>query len=125
MTAWREAPIPTDEALAVSEALRNLDLEHQPEKALEVADPDTGEMRQFFADIWIPGSRVDIEIDGDHHASDPGQLARDADRDYLLPLNGIQVKRFKNRDVHADPAQVAEEIVEFCNQIEEESEGLL
>jgi very-short-patch-repair endonuclease len=104
-------PDRTLEETALSDALWVLGLENEQQHQLFVSN-----QRFFWADIWIPGARVDVEVDGRQHEINDRQRALDASRKFLLGEMDILVKRVSNREIHADISKVAESVIAFCNQ---------
>jgi very-short-patch-repair endonuclease len=52
----------------------------------------------YVADFLCLGSRLIIEVDGDHHGSD-GQRPKDMKRDAFLAEQDFRILRFSNREV--------------------------
>lgn len=65
----------------------------------------------YEPDMYWPSLRLIVEIDGDHHHSDPTVTQRDDERDRLLNRLGIQVVRVPWRDVWRDVDGVTRTIV--------------
>jgi very-short-patch-repair endonuclease len=104
-------PDPTPEETALSDALWVLGLEHIQQHQLFVSN-----QRHFWADIWIPSARVDVEVDGRQHEINDRRRALDASRKFLLGEMDILVKRVPNREIHADVSKVAESVIAFCKK---------
>lgn len=57
----------------------------------------------YIIDIYIPKAKLAIEIDGRHHQDNEGQRKHDIIRDKYLRSIGIDIIRFQNQEVRANP----------------------
>jgi len=65
-----ETPAPSKYAMDVHHALLEEGYESRLEERIEIEGPE-GERVLYYADVWIPSLRVDIEIDGRQHELEP------------------------------------------------------
>lgn len=77
-----------------------------PTCQVEVPQPHGDPFRLDFA--WVP-VKLDVEIDGPHHRTDPGRR-RDARRDAVLRRLGWEVRRFDEEEVMYAPGGVLLEV---------------
>jgi very-short-patch-repair endonuclease len=66
---------------------------------------------KFIVDFYCPVLKLVIELDGEQHFSEKGQT-RDCERTEILKAYGIEVLRFKNREVMEDLIAVEKTIYE-------------
>ncbi|MFN8639900.1 MAG: endonuclease domain-containing protein [Dehalococcoidia bacterium] len=62
---------------------------------------------RYILDFYCHASRLAIEVDGAHHAS---QAEQDAERTSYLEAHGLRVVRFTNRDVLLETETVLQAI---------------
>lgn len=61
-------------------------------------------------DIVIPSSKMDIEIDGRQHTTNPAQIVRDLDRSHSSTLEGRDTIHVTNHDIHENIDRVSNAI---------------
>jgi very-short-patch-repair endonuclease len=97
---------PTPQAKSLHEALNKRDIHNE----LEFGD---GHKR---VDISIPSARLNVEIDGKYHLTDPEHLFRDLERDSYSHSDGIDTIRVPNFYVDKCLDEVAESIAEVAKR---------
>jgi very-short-patch-repair endonuclease len=97
---------PTPQAKSLHEALNERDIHNE----LEFGD---GHKR---VDISIPSARLNIEIDGKYHLTDPEHLFRDLERDSYSHSDGIDTIRVPNFYVDECLDEVADSIAEVAKR---------
>jgi len=83
------SPVPTPEALLLADALQRRGLDART----ECADGHK------HVDICIPSAHLYIELEGSQHYMDPGQIARDFNRDHYSDDDGFATFRIPNQIV--------------------------
>lgn len=68
--------------------------------------------RRFRADIWIPRSRIAVEMDGFQYHRSKAAFQADRERQNLFAAQGITVLRYFARQVFRDLESVIEQIAE-------------
>jgi hypothetical protein len=114
-----ETPAPSKYAMDVHHALLEEGYESRLEERIEIEGPE-GERVLYYADVWIPSLRVDIEIDGRQHELEP-QRSYDLEREELMEANGIALMRVSNRKVYDNLQEVVDSIMDLCDQLENPS----
>ena len=97
---------PTPQAKRLHEALNKRDIHNE----LEFDDG------YKHTDISIPWARLNLEIDGKYHLTDPEHLFRDLERDSYSHLDGIDTIRIPNSIVDSDLDKVANSIAEVARK---------
>lgn len=64
----------------------------------------------YILDFYSSYSRLDIELNGEHHQFNPKQMEHDRIRQMVLNNNGIYVVRFSNFDVLRNTESVIDSI---------------
>ena len=64
----------------------------------------------YIADFYIPRAKLVIELDGRQHMM-PENRDADAKRDAYFQSEGIQVKRYSNKDINQNFRAVCEDIL--------------
>jgi very-short-patch-repair endonuclease len=107
-----ERPIPTKYARSVHDVLLKEGYESRLEEPIKIGNP----VRLYYADIWIPRVRLDIEIDGSQH-DDELQRWDDEEREGIMREAGIELMRFSNQEVYNDLQAVVDTIIDRCNEL--------
>ena len=97
---------PTPQAKRLHEALNKRDIHNE----LEFDDG------YKHTDISIPWARLNLEIDGKYHLTDPEHLFRDLKRDSYSHLDGIDTIRIPNSYIDNDLDKVANSIAEVARK---------
>lgn len=63
-------------------------------------------------DIGIPKARIYIEIDGDHHITDPMQLDKDLWRDEYSSKKGYRTIHYSNKEITENLPRIADALAE-------------
>ncbi|MBN2865596.1 MAG: DUF559 domain-containing protein [Thiotrichales bacterium] len=94
---------------------------HLPEARSE--EPGLVEGRRFRADIYLPSSRLVIEIDGYRsHALSLRGFKATLERQNLLVANGYRILRYYNQQIKNDMPSVIEQITELHKTISQQNE---
>lgn len=59
-------------------------------------------------DLTIPSARINIEVDGIHHLTDPKQILADLERDYFSHKNGYDTMHIPNKLLHLHLDEIAD-----------------
>jgi len=70
-------------------------------------------------DISIPSAKINVEVDGRYHLTDPEHLFRDLERDSYSHLDGIDTIRIPNFYVDSHLDEVANAIAEVARKRQE------
>ena len=97
---------PTPQAKRLHEALSKRDIHNE----LEFYDGHK------HVDISIPWAKLNLEIDGKYHLTDPDHLFRDLERDSYSHLDGIDTIRIPNIFVESDLDEIANAIAEVAKK---------
>lgn len=100
----------TPEAIKLSKALRDLEVEHE----LEVYDGHK------HVDIAIKSAKLYIELDGSQHGLSSKQMLADDDRDAHSMQSGYSTKRIPNAWVNQNPHRLANSIRSLAQKREKE-----
>jgi very-short-patch-repair endonuclease len=100
---------PTPQAKRLHEALKKRDIHNELEF-------DDGYKR---TDISIPWARLNLEIDGKYHLTDPEHLFRDLKRDSYSHIDGIDTIRIPNFYVDNHLDEIANAIAEVARKRQE------
>jgi very-short-patch-repair endonuclease len=100
---------PTPQARRLHEALNKRDIHNE----LEFHDG------YKHTDISIRWARLNLEIDGKYHLTDPEHLFRDLERDSYSHLDGIDTIRIPNFYVDSDLDEIANAIAEVARKRQE------
>ena len=100
---------PTPQAKRLHEALNKRDIHNE----LEFDDG------YKHTDISIPWARLNLEIDGKYHLTDPEHLFRDLERDSYSHLDGIDTIRIPNSYVDSHLDEIANAIAEVARKRQE------
>jgi len=100
---------PTPQAKRLHEALKERGIYNE----LEFGD---GHKR---VDIHIPSARLNVEVDGEYHLTDPEHLFRDLERDSYSHLDGIATIRILNFYVDNHLDKIADAIAEVARKRQE------
>jgi len=93
---------PTKEAAALKEALEN-------KGALVYLELDDGHKH---IDLAIPRAKLNIEIDGIQHLTDPYQILADLGRGYYSHKNGYNTMHIPNEMIHKHLQEIADALAE-------------
>lgn len=93
---------PTDEAINLIKALKD--------KGVNV-DPEVYDGFKTV-DLSIRDSKIDIEVDGIQHLTDPYQILADIDRGYYSYLDGYHTMHIPNQMIHKYLPQIAAALTE-------------
>jgi len=97
---------PTPQAKRLHEALNRRDIHNE----LEFDDG------RKHVDIHIPSAKLNLEVDGKYHLTDPEHLFRDLERDSYSHLDGIATIRIPNFYVDNDLDKIANAIAEVARK---------
>jgi len=100
---------PTPQARRLHEALNKRNIHNE----LELDDG------YKHTDISIPWARLNLEIDGKYHLTDPEHLFRDLERDSYSHLDGIDTIRIPNFYVDSHLDEIADAIAEVARKRQE------
>jgi very-short-patch-repair endonuclease len=100
---------PTPQAKRLHEALNKRDIHNELE-------PSDG---YKHVDISIPGAKLNLEIDGKYHLTNPEHLFRDLERDSYSHLDGIDTVRIPNFYVENHLDEIANAIAEVARKRQE------
>ena len=100
---------PTPQAKRLHEALNKRDIHNE----LEVDDG------YKHTDISIPWARLNLEINGKYHLTDPEHLFRDLERDSYSRLDGIDTIRIPNFYIDSHLDEIANAIAEVARKRQE------
>lgn len=70
---------------------------------------------EYIVDFWCPTAQLVVELDGSAHDLPTG-LAHDKKRDEFIRGLGIEILRFKNKDVYRGMSAVLLRIYEACDR---------
>ena len=89
---------PTTEALALKEALE--------ERGVKVYK----ELHDGFKtiDLALPKAKINIEVDGIQHLTDPKQILADLGRGYYSHKNGYDTMHIQNEMIHSHLEEISE-----------------
>ncbi len=94
--------IPTDEARALKEALEKLGI-------LVYKELNDGYKN---IDLAIPKAKLNVEVDGIQHLTDPKQIISDLNRGYYSHKNGFNTMHIPNEMIHKHLKKIAEALAE-------------
>jgi very-short-patch-repair endonuclease len=97
---------PTPQAKRLHEALNKRDIHNE----LEFTDGHK------HVDIHIPSAKLNVEVDGRYHLTDPEHLFRDLERDSYSHLDGIDTIRIPNFYVDSYLDEIANAIAEVARK---------
>lgn len=97
---------PTPQAKRLHEALNKRDIHNELEF-------DDGHKR---VDIHIPSARLNVEVDGKYHLTDPEHLFRDLERDSYSHSDGVDTIRIPNFYVDSHLNEIADAIAEVTRK---------
>ncbi len=97
---------PTPQAKRLHEALNKRDVHSE----LEFDDG------YKHVDIYIPSARLNVEVDGKYHLTDPEHLFRDLERDSYSHSDGIDTIRIPNFYVDSHLDEIADAIAEVTRK---------
>ena len=97
---------PTPQAKRLHEALNKRDIQNELEY-------DDG---YKHVDIHIPSARLNLEVDGKYHLTDPGHLFRDLERDSYSHSDGIDTIRIPNFYIDSHLDEIADAIAEVTRK---------
>jgi very-short-patch-repair endonuclease len=100
---------PTPQAKRLHEALNKRDIHNE----LEFDDG------YKHTDISIPWARLNLEINGKYHLTDPEHLFRDLERDSYSRLDGIDTIRIPNFYIDSHLDEIANAIAEVARKRQE------
>ena len=69
-------------------------------------------LNQFIVDFYAPRINLVVELDGAQHFS-PDHLSNDQQRDAMLSLSGITVKRYSNFLIDTEIDSIVEDLYHF------------
>lgn len=95
-------PKPTGYAFNLMHHLKKLGSKLKPEF----------KFRNGHADISIPESKLLIEVDGEHHLTDPQQIVKDLKREESALKDGFATIHVSNHDIYKNVGGIASGIVE-------------
>ena len=95
-------PKPTDEACALKEALEQKGVLVR----LETYDG------YKHVDLCIPKAKLDVEVDGIRHLTDPYQIVADLHRGYYSHIDGYNTMHIPNELIHSHLKEIAEALAE-------------
>jgi very-short-patch-repair endonuclease len=93
---------PTKEALALKDALEN--------RGIKVYK----ELHDGFKtiDLALPQAKINIEVDGIQHLTDPKQILADLGRGYYSHKNGYDTMHIPNEMIHAHLPEISDALAE-------------
>ncbi|MBX4215465.1 DUF559 domain-containing protein [Candidatus Parcubacteria bacterium] len=94
--------IPTKEALALKEAL-------EKRGVLVYKEQNDGHKT---IDLVIPKARLDVEVDGIHHLTDPNQIVADLSRGYYSHKEGYDTMHIPNEMIRLHLDKISEALAE-------------
>jgi very-short-patch-repair endonuclease len=95
-------PTPTEEAYALKVALEQKGvLVH-----LEIYDG------YKHVDLCIPKAKIDVEVDGIRHLTDPHQILADLHRGYYSHKDGYNTMHIPNEMIHSHLREISEALAE-------------
>lgn len=97
-----KTPIPTPETVALKEALEKLGIEVK----LEVFDGFK------HIDIEISKAKLDVEVDGVYHLTNPNQILADLNRSYYSHKDGFNTIHIPNEIVRKYLKEISEGLAE-------------
>lgn len=95
-------PIPTKEASDLKNALYK-------RRVKVYVELDDG---YKHIDLAIPKARLNIEVDGIKHLTDPNQIVADLDRGYFSHKNGYNTMHIPNEMIHQHLEAIADALAE-------------
>lgn len=96
---------PTKEVLALKKALEDLGVH----VLVEVNDG------YKHIDLTIPSARINIEVDGEQHFTDPHQILSDLSRSHFSDNLGYDTIHIPNNIIHTNLHRVARALTEATN----------
>jgi very-short-patch-repair endonuclease len=101
-------PHPTKEALALKHALE----EHGIRVLAEVSDG------YKHVDLAIPSARINIEVDGIQHLTNPYQVLRDLSRSHYSEEIGYDTLHIHNEEIRTNLPKIAKAVAEAAKMRE-------
>ena len=95
-------PTPTKEARSLQEALKE-------KGVLVYVELDDGHKH---IDLAIPRAKLNVEIDGIKHLTDPHQILADLSRGYYSHKNGYNTMHIPNEMIHKHLKEISEALAE-------------
>lgn len=95
-------PTPTDEACALKDAL-------EQKGVLVYLELHDGHKH---IDLAIPKARLNVEVDGIRHLTDPHQILADLNRGYYSHKNGFNTMHIPNEMIHSHLKEISEALAE-------------
>jgi len=95
-------PVPTKEAQDLKEAL-------EQKGVLVYVELDDGFKH---IDLAIPRAKLNIEVDGIRHLTDPNQILADLNRGYYSHKNGFNTMHIPNEMIHSHLKEISEALAE-------------
>jgi very-short-patch-repair endonuclease len=95
-------PTPTKEALALQQALEQKGIRVQVE-------PYDGHKH---IDLSIPDARIDVEVDGIKHLTDPHQIVADLNRGHYSHRDGFETMHIQNEMLHRHLKEISAALAE-------------
>lgn len=102
MRYWRRKRKPTPEEIALKQALENL--------GLRVLSQHWDGHKHI--DLSIPAAKIDIEIDGKYHLTDPHQIISDLSRSHYSNTDGFETVHIPDEYIHTDLEKIAKALAE-------------
>jgi very-short-patch-repair endonuclease len=96
MQYWRRRK-PTSEEIALAQALKNLRVQVLSQ---------VKEGRKHI-DLAIPSAKINIEVDGKYHLTDPHQIIKDLSRKHFSDKLGYETVHIPNEYIHTDLERIA------------------
>jgi very-short-patch-repair endonuclease len=109
-----KTPIPTPETLLLKEALEKLNVDVR----IEVFDGHK------HIDLMLPKAKLDIEVDGKHHLTNPKQILADLNRDFYSHKDGFGTMHIPNRMIHVHLKEISEALAEVSRMREGKIKGI-
>ncbi len=102
-------PIPTKEARDLKEAL-------EQKGVLVYVELDDGHKH---IDLAIPRAKLNVEVDGIKHLTDPRQILADLGRGYYSHKNGYNTMHIPNEMIHRHLPEISEALAEASKMREQ------
>jgi very-short-patch-repair endonuclease len=67
-------------------------------------------------DISIPEAKIYVEIDGEHHLTDPKQMEADFERDHYSHNDGYDTRRYTNKQINENLDKFADALAEVVRR---------
>lgn len=95
-------PKPTKYVLMLKKALTTLGIKTK----IEVPDG------YKHIDITIPSARMNIEVDGEQHLTDPNQIVSDLSREHFSDQKGFETIHIQNKEIENNLPSIASALAE-------------